>query len=89
MKTDLDTCFSCGHKMTTRREDVPYLGLPGTMLLGVNVSRCPNCGEHEVNIPMPMIDELSRGLALEVTKKRSSAAKMAKRRIGAKRRDSR
>lgn len=67
MKTDLDTCFNCGHKMTRRREDVPYLGLPGTMLLGVNVSRCPNCGEHEVEIPM--LDELNRGLALEVTKK--------------------
>lgn len=67
MKTNLDTCLNCGHKMTTRREDVPYLGLPGTMLLGINVSRCSNCGEHEVEIPMP--DELNRGLAFEVTKK--------------------
>ena len=67
MKTDLDTCFNCGHKMSTRREDVPYLGLPGALLLGVNVSRCPNCGEYEVEIPR--LDELNRWRALGVTKK--------------------
>ncbi len=67
MKTDLDACFNCRHEMSTCREAVPYLGLPGTMLLDVNVRRCPNCGEYAVEIPRP--DGLNRGLALEVTKK--------------------
>jgi len=67
MKTQRDTCFNCGHKMTTRRENVPFLGLPGTTLLDVNVSRCPACGDYEVEIPM--LDDLNRGLAFEVTKK--------------------
>ena len=44
MKTNLDTCFNCGHKMTTRREDVPSLETPGKLLLDVNVSRCPHYG---------------------------------------------
>jgi len=62
-----DKCFNCGHKMTARRENVPFLGLPGTTLLDVNVSRCPACGDYEVKIPM--LDDLNRGLAFEVTKK--------------------
>jgi putative zinc finger/helix-turn-helix YgiT family protein len=67
MSTKLNTCFNCGHKMTTRRENVPFLGLPDTTLLGVNVSRCPNCGEYEVEIPM--LEELHRQLALQVVEK--------------------
>jgi putative zinc finger/helix-turn-helix YgiT family protein len=67
MSTKADICFKCGHKMTTRRENVPFLGLPDTTLLGVNVSRCPNCGEHEVEIPM--LEELHQGLALQVVEK--------------------
>jgi len=67
MSTKADICFHCGHKMTTRRENVPFLGLPDTTLLGVNVSRCSNCGEHEVEIPM--LEELHQGLALQVVEK--------------------
>jgi putative zinc finger/helix-turn-helix YgiT family protein len=64
MSTHPDTCFNCGHKMRTRRENVPFLGLPGIVLVGVPVSRCPNCGEYEIAIPN--IDELHRVLALRV-----------------------
>ena len=64
MSTRPDTCFNCGHKMRTRRENVPFLGLPGVVLVGVPVHRCPNCGEYEVTIPN--IDELHRVLALRV-----------------------
>jgi putative zinc finger/helix-turn-helix YgiT family protein len=50
--------------MRTRRENVPFVGLPGVVLVGVPVTRCPSCGEHEVAIPN--IDELHRVLALHV-----------------------
>lgn len=72
-RTDPDTCFDCGCRMT-RREDVPYVGLPGTMLLGVSVSRCLGCGGYEVEIPdiqaiqaIPAIDDLVQGADLQVT----------------------
>ena len=61
MPTQHNTCFNCGHKLVTRRENHPYGALPGTVLVGVPVHRCPNCGEAEVEIPM--IDELDRTLA--------------------------
>lgn len=54
--------------MTTKRENVPYTALPGTVLADVEVYRCPKCGEHEVNIPA--IDDLNRLLAEEVVRKR-------------------
>lgn len=60
-------CINCGHAMTTKRENVPYKALPGTVLAGVEVSRCPNCGEFEVAIPA--IDELNYVLATHVIKK--------------------
>src|SRR4051812_7723358 len=56
-----NTCLNCGHKLVTRRENHPYGSLPGTVLVGVPVHRCPSCGEAEVEIPM--IDELNRTLA--------------------------
>lgn len=64
MSAHPDICFNCGHKMRTRRENVPFLGLPGVVLVGIPVKRCPSCGEHEVAIPN--IDELHRVLALRV-----------------------
>jgi hypothetical protein len=67
MSTDMDTCFDCWHKMTTQCENMPYLGLPGVTLLSVNVSRCPNCSEYEVEIPM--LDDLNRRLVLAVMNK--------------------
>lgn len=54
-------CLNCGHKLVTKRENHPYGALPGTVLVGVPVHRCPNCGEAEVEIPM--LDELDRTLA--------------------------
>lgn len=62
-------CINCGHTMTTKRENVPYTALPGTVLVGVEVSRCANCGEYEVAIPA--IDELNRALAAAVIRKPS------------------
>lgn len=62
-------CVNCGHAMTTKRENVPYTALPGAVLVGVSVSRCPNCGEYEVAIPA--IDELNRVLAGAVIRKRA------------------
>lgn len=63
-------CIECGAEMTMKRENVPYKALPGTVLVGVEVSRCPGCGEYEVAIPG--IDELNRLLATAVieTKRR-------------------
>jgi putative zinc finger/helix-turn-helix YgiT family protein len=61
MPSQYNTCLNCGHKLVTRRENHPYGALPGTILVGVPVHRCPNCGEAEVEIPM--IDELNRTLA--------------------------
>ena len=62
-------CINCGHTMTTKRENVPYTALPGTVLVGVPVSRCSSCGEYEVAIPA--IDELNRVLADAVIRKRA------------------
>jgi putative zinc finger/helix-turn-helix YgiT family protein len=59
--------MQCGHAMTTKRENAPYTALPGTVLVGVEVSRCPSCGEYEVAIPA--IDELNRVLAEAVIRK--------------------
>lgn len=60
-------CTMCGHTMTTKRENVPYRSLPGTVLVGVEVSRCAKCGEYEVAIPA--INELNRMLAGAVIRK--------------------
>jgi putative zinc finger/helix-turn-helix YgiT family protein len=60
-------CINCGHAMITKRENAPYTALPGAVLVGVQVSRCPSCGEHEVAIPA--IDELNRTLAQAVLRK--------------------
>ncbi len=60
-------CIQCDHAMITARENVPYQSLPGTVLVGVEVSRCPNCGEFEIAIPA--IEELDRVLANAVIRK--------------------
>lgn len=64
MKNSEMSCFQCGSAMTTKRENVPYKSLPGTVLVGVEVSRCAQCGEFEVAITA--IDELNRMLAKAV-----------------------
>jgi putative zinc finger/helix-turn-helix YgiT family protein len=47
--------------MVTKRENVPYRSLPGVVLVDVEVSRCPACGEYVVAIPA--IDGLNELLA--------------------------
>jgi putative zinc finger/helix-turn-helix YgiT family protein len=46
-------CTECGEIMVSTRENRPYSKLPGVLLLGVEVLRCPKCGESEVVIPKP------------------------------------
>jgi putative zinc finger/helix-turn-helix YgiT family protein len=60
-------CIQCGESMTSGRENVPYKALPGVVLVGVEVRRCPECGEFEVVIPA--IDRLNKVLAKEVIEK--------------------
>lgn len=61
-------CIECGSALTTKRENVQYTALPGTVLVGVEVNRCPNCGEYEVSIPA--IDELNKMIATDVINKK-------------------
>jgi putative zinc finger/helix-turn-helix YgiT family protein len=46
-------CTECGATMTTRKENYRYLesGLPYVTLKGIDVSRCPACGNFEISIP--------------------------------------
>ena len=63
------SCVQCGGAMKTARENFRYeaSGLPRVTLIGVEVSRCPECGEYEVNIPH--IEELHRGIARALSAK--------------------
>jgi putative zinc finger/helix-turn-helix YgiT family protein len=49
--------------MRTRKEDYHYdeCGLKGVTLVGVEVARCPRCGNYEISIPQ--LEELHRLLA--------------------------
>lgn len=60
-------CIECGSDMTTKKENVPFQALPGTVLVGVDVSRCRACGAYEVAIPA--IDKLMHMLANVVIRK--------------------
>jgi putative zinc finger/helix-turn-helix YgiT family protein len=55
--------------MRTTRDSYPYdaCGLPGITLVGVEVSRCPECGETEVSIPN--IEGLHRAIARVLARK--------------------
>lgn len=44
-------CIRCGAKMEEREGQVSYDALPGTVLLGVTIAECPECGETETAIP--------------------------------------
>ncbi len=63
------TCGQCAGEMKTDRENFLYAasGLPSVTLVGVEVSRCPRCGEFEVAIPR--IEELHRTIARAVVRK--------------------
>jgi putative zinc finger/helix-turn-helix YgiT family protein len=65
------TCIMCGAEMTTARENFRYdaCGLPGVTLVGVEVTRCPECGEYEVAIPQ--IEDLHKAIAQALIRKTS------------------
>lgn len=65
------TCLVCGSKMQTQRENFRYdaCGVPGITLIGVEVSRCPQCGEYEVAIPQ--IEDLHHTIAQALVRKTS------------------
>lgn len=56
-------CLECAAPMKTRKEDYRYdeCGLKHVTLIGVEVTRCPRCGNYEVSIPR--IEDLHRLLA--------------------------
>lgn len=62
-------CPQCGHPMKTARENYLYKesGLPSVTLVGIEVSRCPSCGEHEAVIPR--IEQLHRAIATAIARK--------------------
>ncbi len=68
------TCTVCGGPMKTRRENYRYesSGLSSVTLQGVEVSRCPKCGETEVAIPA--IEQLHRAIAGALIRKRARLA---------------
>jgi putative zinc finger/helix-turn-helix YgiT family protein len=62
-------CMVCGAEMKTGLENFRYdaCGLPGVTLIGVEVSRCPQCGEYEVAIPQ--IEDLHKAIARALIRK--------------------
>ena len=56
-------CTDCGTPMKTQRENYRYdeCGLKKVTLVGVEVSRCPRCGNFEISIPH--IEQLHRLIA--------------------------
>lgn len=62
-------CDNCGAQMKSSRENYRYeeCGLDSVTLMNVEVRRCPECGEYEVDIPR--IDELHRLIAQTVASK--------------------
>jgi putative zinc finger/helix-turn-helix YgiT family protein len=64
-------CPSCGFKMKVTRENYRYdeSGLPDVTLLGLEVRRCPECGETQAVIPHS--EALHRMLARIVAEKPS------------------
>jgi putative zinc finger/helix-turn-helix YgiT family protein len=68
------TCTECGTQMKTKRENYKYdaSGLPGITLAGIDVSRCPKCGEVEVTIPN--IEGLHKALAGGLIRKKERLA---------------
>lgn len=66
--SQLHKCTECGEQMVSTREDRPYSRLPGVLLRGVEVLRCPKCGESEVVIPKP--NQLGDLLARHLIEKR-------------------
>jgi putative zinc finger/helix-turn-helix YgiT family protein len=63
-------CDMCGAQMKSGRENYLYdeSGLDSVTLMNVEMRRCPECGEYEVDIPR--IDELHRLIAQTVASKK-------------------
>jgi DNA-binding transcriptional regulator YiaG len=72
-----NACMQCGTEMTVGQEDRPYADLPGVLLRGIDVYRCPNCGDYEVAIPR--IDELHEVLARAILAKRTALVRQERR----------
>jgi putative zinc finger/helix-turn-helix YgiT family protein len=68
------TCPACGTAMKVQRENYRYdaSGLPNITLKGVEVRRCPECGDIEVAIPA--IEGLHRAIAGALIRKRARLA---------------
>jgi putative zinc finger/helix-turn-helix YgiT family protein len=64
-------CDICGAQLKSGRENYRYTacGLDTVTLMNVEVRRCPECGEYEVDIPR--IEELHRLIAHEVASKKA------------------
>ena len=62
-------CTECGTTMKTQRENYRYdeSGLKEVTLVGIEVSRCPRCGNYEVSIPH--MEDLHRLIARAVIEK--------------------
>lgn len=62
-------CPRCARPMKTSRENYLYkeCGLTNVTLVDIEVSRCPNCGEHEAVIPK--IEQLHRFIATTIARK--------------------
>lgn len=62
-------CDACGAQMKSGRENYRYTacGLETVTLMNVEVRRCAECGEYEVDIPR--VEELHRLIAQEVASK--------------------
>jgi putative transcriptional regulator len=62
-------CDRCGAQMKSARENYRYdeCGLDSVTLMNVEVRRCPECGEYEVDIPR--MNELHRLIARMVASK--------------------
>ena len=65
----MTTCLDCGGSLKVTRAPYRYTdsGLPGVVLRGVEVRRCPKCGAEEVAIPR--IEELHRLMAQAVIRR--------------------
>lgn len=72
-----NACMQCGTEMTVTKEDRPYADLPGVVLRGVDVYRCPSCGDYEVAIPR--IDELHELLARAILGKHTALVRQERR----------
>ena len=64
-------CLRCGGTMKSSRENYLYResGLARVTLVGVEVGRCPRCGEHEAVIPK--VEQLHGAIATAISRKAS------------------